>query len=125
RETREGTGVGPRWWSWVLVAPSVARRQAGRTASTMRGVRDCESAASRSRRGPAGLGASVGIPCASRHGRCSHRPAMRTSSRVRVALLLPTICWALAAATASAQDVLYLRSGGLLLPDAPPPGAAT
>jgi hypothetical protein len=50
---------------------------------------------------------------------------MRTSSRVRVALLLPTICWALAAATASAQDVLYLRSGGLLLPDAPPPGAVT
>lgn len=50
---------------------------------------------------------------------------MRTSSRVRVALLLPTICWVLAAATASAQDVFYLRSGAVLSPVAPAPGAVT
>jgi hypothetical protein len=50
---------------------------------------------------------------------------MRTPSRVRVALLLPTICWALAAATASAQDVLYLSSGSMLSPTPPFAGAAT
>jgi len=49
---------------------------------------------------------------------------MRTSSRARV-VLLPTVVWALAAATASAQDVLYLRAGGLLSPEPSPAGATT
>jgi hypothetical protein len=49
---------------------------------------------------------------------------MRTSSRARVVLLL-TVAWALAAATASAQSVLYLHSGGLLSVDAPAPGGTT
>jgi hypothetical protein len=49
---------------------------------------------------------------------------MRTSSRARVVLLL-TVVWALAAATASAQSVLYLRSGTVLSENAPQSGAAT
>ena len=49
---------------------------------------------------------------------------MRTSSRARV-VLLTTIAWALAAATASAQEIFYLRAGGVLSPDAPPAGATT
>ena len=49
---------------------------------------------------------------------------MRTSSRVRV-VLLATFAWVLAAATASAQGVFYLRSGSLLSPEAPAPGATT
>jgi hypothetical protein len=48
---------------------------------------------------------------------------MRTSSRARVVVL--TIAWALAAATASAQEVFYLRAGGVLSPDAPAAGATT
>jgi hypothetical protein len=50
---------------------------------------------------------------------------MRTSSRARVVLLLTVAVWALAAATASAQTVLYLRAGGLLSPVGPAAGAAT
>src|SRR5258706_15060844 len=49
---------------------------------------------------------------------------MRPSSRVRVPLP-PTFCWVLAAATASAQDVFYLRGGGVLSPQAPAPAATT
>lgn len=48
---------------------------------------------------------------------------MRTSSPVRVVLL--SIAWAFAAATASAQEILYLRNGGRLSFDAPAAGAAT
>jgi hypothetical protein len=48
---------------------------------------------------------------------------MRTSSRARVVLL--SMAWALAAATASAQEILYLRAGGSLSPDAPAAGAVT
>ena len=49
---------------------------------------------------------------------------MRTSSRAHIVLLLTLSC-ALAAATASAQDIFYLRSSGLLSPAAPPAGATT
>ena len=52
---------------------------------------------------------------------------MRTSCRARVALL--PVGWAIVisalAATASAQEMLYLRAGGNLSPVAPAPGAAT
>ena len=49
---------------------------------------------------------------------------MRTSSRARV-FLLSIVLGALAAATASAQETLYLRAGGILSPVSPAPGAAT
>ena len=49
---------------------------------------------------------------------------MRTSPRARIVLLL-TFGWVLAATAASAQDVYYLRSGGLLSPTPPPAGSAT
>jgi hypothetical protein len=49
---------------------------------------------------------------------------MRTSSRARI-VLLTTIAWALAAATASAQEIFYLRAGGVLSPDSPAAGATT
>ena len=49
---------------------------------------------------------------------------MRTSSRARV-VLLATITWALAAATASAQEVFYLRAGGVLSETPPAAGATT
>jgi hypothetical protein len=49
---------------------------------------------------------------------------MRTSSRARV-VLLTTIAWALAAATAGAQEIFYLRAGGVLSPDPPAAGATT
>ena len=49
---------------------------------------------------------------------------MRTSSHVRV-VLLATFAWVLAAATASAQGVFYLRSGSLLSVEAPAAGSAT
>jgi hypothetical protein len=50
---------------------------------------------------------------------------MRASSRARVSFLLVTVLGAFAAATASAQDVLYLRAGGLLSSEPPAPGAVT
>jgi len=49
---------------------------------------------------------------------------MRASSRA-VAVLLLTLCWALAASPASAQDVFYLHTGALLSPTPPEAGAAT
>src|SRR5262249_53420404 len=63
-------------------------------------------------------------PAVSRHVGCSAAPSMRTSSRARVVLLM-TIAWALAAATASAQEIFYLRAGSVLSPASPPAGAAT
>jgi hypothetical protein len=49
---------------------------------------------------------------------------MRTSSRARV-VLLSAVVWALAVATASAQEAFYLRAGGILSPVPPAPGSAT
>ncbi len=48
---------------------------------------------------------------------------MRTSSPVRVFLL--SMAWAFAAATASAQEIVYLRGGGELSFDAPAASAVT
>jgi hypothetical protein len=50
---------------------------------------------------------------------------MRTSSRARLVLPLLAVVWALAAATASAQDALYLRDGGVLSVLPPTAGAST
>jgi hypothetical protein len=59
---------------------------------------------------------------ARRHVGCSASGVSRTSSR---AISLLGLCWALAAATASAQDLYYLHAGGVLSQDLPPAGGAT
>lgn len=62
------------------------------------------------------------IPGRRRHVGCSTAGVVRTSSR---AIFLLGLCWALAAATASAQDLYYLHAAGVLSQDLPPAGGAT